>query len=62
MSTVLVLAYNILMEGLGLLQVDGGKILAVYDIMGSASCSYLEIVECFVELCVGLILVYSLSL
>ena len=47
----------------------GGRILAVYDIMGSEGAQYvppsgafLVLVECVVELCVGQVLVYSLSL
>ena len=66
MSTVLVLAYNILMVCfLGM----GGRILAVYDIMRYVealfvlpSGAFLVLVECVVELCVVLVLVYSLSL
>ena len=55
--------------GMGLVVEMGGRILAVYDIMGHegalygpSSGAYLELVECFVELCVVLVLVYSLSL
>ena len=45
----------------------GGRILAVYDIMGyegalfdPSSGAFLVLVECVVELCVVLVLVYSL--
>ena len=47
----------------------GGRILAVYDLMGyegalfdPPSGAFLVLVECVVELCVVLVLVYSLSL
>ena len=47
----------------------GGRILAVYDIMRYVealfvppSGAFLVLVECVVELCVVLVLVYSLSL
>ena len=69
MSTVLVLAYNILMEGWGLFLGMGGRILAVYDIMKYVealfvppSGAFLVLVKCVVELGVMLVLVYSLSL
>ena len=69
MSTVLVLAYNILMEGCGLFLGMGGRILTVYDIMGHegalyvpSSGAFLVLVECVVEQYVMLVLVYSPSL
>ena len=47
----------------------GGRILAVYDIMGHEGALYVlssgafsVLVECVVELCVWLVLVYTLSL
>ena len=47
----------------------GGRILAVYDIMGfeealyvPPSGAFLVLVECVIEQCVGLILVYSITL
>ena len=66
---VLVLAYNILIEGWVFYLGMGGRILAVYDIMGHEGALYvppsgafLVLVKCAVELCVLLVLVYSLSL
>ena len=68
-STVLVLAYNILMEGWVCFLGMGGRILAVYDIMRYVeaqfvppSGAFLVLVECVVELRVMPVLVYSLSL
>ena len=69
MSTVLVPVYNILMVGWGLFRRTCGRILAVYDIMRYEEALYvppsgdfLVVVVCVVELCVMLVLVYSLSL
>ena len=69
MCTVLVPVYSILIEGWGLLLGNGWRILAVYDIMryeGALyvpfSVGFLVVVVCVVELCVMLVLVYSLSL
>ena len=55
--------------GIGFVLGMGGRILAVYDIMGHEEALYvppsgafLVLVECVVELCVVLVLVYFLSL
>ena len=66
MSTVIGSAYNILMERWGLCRGMDRRMLVVYDIMGfegalfvPPSCSILVLVECVVELCKELVLVYS---
>ena len=67
MSTVLVHVYNILMEGWGLLLENWWEDIS--DIIGHEGALYvppsgdfLVVVVCVVELCVMLVLVYSLSL
>ena len=56
--------------GMGVVFLEmGGRIVAVYDIMGYEGALYVPpsgafsvLVECVVEQCVGLILVYSITL